>query len=692
MTDDEKRRVSLAVVPGTVNRLRMPLRTVACWRLGDGVFRFDHKLIGPQARSTFAEFWEIRDRHPSAPIALFGHADIKGDEEYNHRLAAERALAVYGVLNANPNLWYELFADDRTALANLHEILRDYGLPHGEDGFGPGTFEAVARYMEHLGGGRRLEPYDYLDDGRHAMQSCSELNPVLRPSRALLDRLTTSERAKLEAVNRRVLAYFFEPGTYVGDRWPCPVAGAGIEDCKARLWSDAAQRRATPKKALQYWPPEFRGRPGKPFVGSRSTFACRFYDRIAQGRACEKVEPWQPPEPVPPPPPEDDVIIVDDVDPPPPPPPEWVLHLKCEHEDHTNRRWIYTSGKDVLQVVPPGFGDLVSMETEPAERVDWSLPDGTSVTGMAATWTVSEVVAVNPKPWDLLDWTPEKYLVVATKGTRELMCTIEAYPRAQYSYDFEPVRAKLRKMWAPALEVWDFIGDFLLEKLELRLLEEGECGGHLKVQWREHPGNDGGEQDYRAYLGYWFLFYALPLVSCDATMSASVGKLLKRLQRIPGAKKLLDFIPEKVMKRLESVSVEGTVKAEGGGRHEIRVDEPGKTIPSIGTDDPAASKVEMLGKFVWKAGGSVDLDSLVTGEEGKSWGSLSISFDAELDVTMGLIVDVDGQQLGAYLEGYFHGMEIAGSIELPGGFEGPSFKSDRLGSYVIDRVKVTLDF
>ena len=161
--EDAPRRVSLAVLPGTVNRLRMPLRTVACWRLGDGVFRFDHKLVGPAAKPDFAEFWALRARHPSAPIALFGHADIKGDEDHNHALGAERALAVYGVLNANPNLWYELFADDREGLASLHAILRDYGLPHGEQGFGPATFEAVARYMEDLGGGRRLEPYDYLD-------------------------------------------------------------------------------------------------------------------------------------------------------------------------------------------------------------------------------------------------------------------------------------------------------------------------------------------------------------------------------------------------------------------------------------------------------------------------------------------------------------------------------------------------
>lgn len=694
MTHEAPRRVSLSVLPGTINRLRMPLATVACWRLGDGVFRFDHKLIGPEAKAGFAEFWATRDRHPSAPLALFGHADIKGDEEHNHRLGAERALAVYGVLNANPNLWFELFAHDRPGLANLHALLRDYGLPHGDDGYGPATFEAVARYMEHLGGGRRLEPYDYLDDGRHSMQSCSELNPVVRPSRTLVDRLSSSDRARLEAVNRRVVAYFFEPGTYVGDRWPCPNAGAGIEACYERLWSNAAERRATPKKALQYWPPEFHGRPHEPFVASRSTFACRFYERIAGGRGCEKVDPWRPPEPdppEPPPPPEDDVVDVDPVvvD----PPAEWTLHLVCEHPDHANRRWIYVSGKDVLQVVPPpGHDDLVSMKTDPEESVDWSLPDGTSTSGYTAVWTVPAVIAVDPKPWDLLEWKPTKYLVEATKDLREQMCTIEAYPSAQYSFDFETVRAKLRKMWAPALVAWDFVGNFLLEDFELELLEEGACGGHLKVQWREHPGPDGGAQDYRAYLGYWFSFYATPMVRCRATMSISLEKILGRLRKIPKARALLDFIPEKAIKRLEFVSIEGTIEVEGGGRHDIRVDEPGRAIPSIGTEEPGASEVELDGKFVWKAGGSIDLDSLVTGEEGSSWGSFSVSFDAELDVTMGLIVDIEGRRMGAYLEGDFRGVEISCAIELPGGIDGPDFTSDRLGEARIERASIDFDF
>ena len=188
--DDGKRRVSIAVLPDTFNLIRTPLRTVGCWRLGDGVFRFDHKLIGRDARDEFDEFWKVRERFPQAPIALFGHADPTGDDAYNHTLAAERATAVYSVLNGDPDLWFELFDTDEAALASLKVELQPYGiLDPSEEGFGPTMTEAVRAHFEYLGRGRKLEPFDYLEDGLAAMQSCSEFNPVVRMSYADADKL-----------------------------------------------------------------------------------------------------------------------------------------------------------------------------------------------------------------------------------------------------------------------------------------------------------------------------------------------------------------------------------------------------------------------------------------------------------------------------------------------------------------------
>lgn len=210
------------------------------------------------------------------------------------------------------------------------------------------------------------------------------------------------------------------------------------------------------------------------------------------------------------------------------------------------------------------------------------------------------------------------------------------------------------------------------------------------MQWREHPGPDGGEADYRVYLGYWFSLYATPLARCGATMSVSLQKVLRRLRRFSAGRKLLDMIPEKVMKRLEAASIDGRIEIEGGGSHDIRVDEPGHAIPSIGTDEPGASKVEFDGSVVWKGSGSIDFDSLVSGEDGGSLGSITVSLSAEMKVTMGIIVDIEGRRLGAYVEGDFEGVDLSVTIDLPTDLADYEFKSDKIGASHIDRR--TLDF
>jgi hypothetical protein len=61
-----------------------------------------------------------------------------------------------------------------------------------------------------------------------------------------------------------------EPGI-----WPCPRAHEGVPGCKKRLWSDAAIRRTfQPQRREQHQ--------------SNDTFACRFYDRLANNSPCER--------------------------------------------------------------------------------------------------------------------------------------------------------------------------------------------------------------------------------------------------------------------------------------------------------------------------------------------------------------------------------------------------------------------
>lgn len=135
----DARHLSIAVKDGTLNRIRVPLQVVACWHLGDGAFDFDEKFVGVEAKAAFDEFFAIRDANPDAPVALFGHTDVSGKDDYNHQLGAQRAQAVLGVLNNDPDLWFDLFAEDRESLQHLKAGLAEAGHEGlaGESGFGP---------------------------------------------------------------------------------------------------------------------------------------------------------------------------------------------------------------------------------------------------------------------------------------------------------------------------------------------------------------------------------------------------------------------------------------------------------------------------------------------------------------------------------------------------------------------------
>ena len=49
--------------------------------------------------------------HPDAPVSIFGHADPVGNDDYNKKLSGRRAMAVYGILTRNADIWEELYSN-----------------------------------------------------------------------------------------------------------------------------------------------------------------------------------------------------------------------------------------------------------------------------------------------------------------------------------------------------------------------------------------------------------------------------------------------------------------------------------------------------------------------------------------------------------------------------------------------------
>lgn len=89
----DTRSLSLAVLPGSRNRIRLQPKVAACWGVGDGVFDLGHKFIGADARDDFRRSHAIGKKHLAAPIALFGDTDAVASEAYNHQLGYKLAIA-----------------------------------------------------------------------------------------------------------------------------------------------------------------------------------------------------------------------------------------------------------------------------------------------------------------------------------------------------------------------------------------------------------------------------------------------------------------------------------------------------------------------------------------------------------------------------------------------------------------------
>jgi hypothetical protein len=330
----ERRDLIAAVAPATGaerNLLVVPLTPIACWSVGDVRFEFDSSFVKPDAEEEIAELHALREAHkrqlaPAGagppvevfpPLSIFGHGDPVGNDDYNKQLSGRRATAIYALLVRDVALWEQLYSQpyqgDDWGQSSIQAMLAALG--HARDGSaGPGAdadpAEAVRSfqrgnglaadgvpgpqtraklfraYMDKLAGDFLLDRReDFLargadPGGKGDYQGCSEFNPVLVFSQAegavLKQGDRRDERNAQNAPNRRVVAFLFAPGARVeAARWPCPRAKEGVAGCRRRFWSDGDARRSQQERRRLY-------------ETDRDTFACRFYDLMADGSPCER--------------------------------------------------------------------------------------------------------------------------------------------------------------------------------------------------------------------------------------------------------------------------------------------------------------------------------------------------------------------------------------------------------------------
>jgi outer membrane protein OmpA-like peptidoglycan-associated protein len=309
-------------VGGGFNHVRRPFFPKACWLLDDAHFDFDSSV---PLWSTFnvAPLESLLIAHPGAKLSIFGHADPTGKDEYNSTLSGRRAKAIFALLVRRPKVWEELYAKhdtvghDEWGLRAINRMLTALGFDAGPASMSssPALTDAwhafqdrsnlkrtalssgdhadrttllrlFDDYMALVMGKLTLAPDDFLGggtdpDGKADYQGCGEFNPVRIFSRdeakAFEQPALKTERDQANQPNRRVVVLLFRPDAEVDPSlWPCPTVKQGPAACRKRFHSDAKERLANGDRRREY-------------PADKTTFACRFYDRLTDGSPCEGI-------------------------------------------------------------------------------------------------------------------------------------------------------------------------------------------------------------------------------------------------------------------------------------------------------------------------------------------------------------------------------------------------------------------
>ena len=275
---------------GQFNTIRSPLVPIACWRVDDIRFDFDSSFVRSEVQYELDALQSLFDKHPGCPIAVFGHADPVGSDDYNKSLSGRRATTVYAVLIANSNLakatslWQSVAAQENWSSQAYAAMQAVTGQPAGT-----ANSAVIQAYLQTIGAKLKITTTDFLGQGSDATgkadyQGCSEFNPLLIFSDAEAARYAQSsdntQRNLANAPNRRVMVLMFRKGTVVDPtQWPCPRATEGKAGCLKRFWSDGDSRRS------QTLPDQRRT-----FDATHDTFACRFYQRLCCSSPCEQTK------------------------------------------------------------------------------------------------------------------------------------------------------------------------------------------------------------------------------------------------------------------------------------------------------------------------------------------------------------------------------------------------------------------
>ncbi len=254
--------------PKTVTE--MSERLIESHILPDVTFAFDKSFLHPKHATALKDMCaKIKDwleKNSDGKLAVFGHADAVGKEDYNKALSERRAKSVFGFLMKDAEAWSDLDKEEKWGLACIQDLLKHLGHDPGEsDGQdGPKTQAAVKEFqtqkslsVDGVAGpitrtglyqafmddcnGLSLKKKNFDDINGNPTTGCSEFNLVEKTEGAC-------------EANRRVAVLLLKSNKNFPISYPCQKGD--LEPCKGQIAKQGERRTAG--------------------------FGCKFYDGLVQ--------------------------------------------------------------------------------------------------------------------------------------------------------------------------------------------------------------------------------------------------------------------------------------------------------------------------------------------------------------------------------------------------------------------------
>jgi outer membrane protein OmpA-like peptidoglycan-associated protein len=226
----------------------MAERLIESHILPDLTFAFDKSFLHPKHAAALkdmcAKIKAWREKNPDGKLAVFGHADAVGKEDYNKALSERRAKSVFAFLMKDAGAWSDLDKEEKWGLACIQDLLKhlghDPGASDGQDG--PKTQAAVKEFQTkkslpvdgQAGASTRKALYQaFMDDCNTLSLKAKDFDVIDGKSHTGCSEFNLVEKTEgASQPNRRVAVFLLKSNKNFPINYPCKQGEIG--PCKTQ--------------------------------------------------------------------------------------------------------------------------------------------------------------------------------------------------------------------------------------------------------------------------------------------------------------------------------------------------------------------------------------------------------------------------------------------------------------------------